>query len=166
MISMRMSVFLNRLRKEGRLKLDEPSDEITASYLKKSDDCLRSGKILLENDLYENSVSECYYSMYNALTALLSKTGIKCENHTGSIMMLSATFRRNDLSHSIDKAKKERIDKQYYVSSESNAVLTSRDAREMVRNAEEFILEIKLMIDRLKAEDIEEIRKRVEGLPD
>ena len=71
--------FLSKLKKDGKLESVEPSEEICSSYLKKADDCLKSAKILLKNDLYENSVSMTYYAMYNSLTALLFKIGIKCE---------------------------------------------------------------------------------------
>ncbi len=158
---MKKSSFLIRLKKEGKLKLAEPSEEICKSYIRKSDDCLRSGKILLENRLYENSVSECYYAMYNALTALLFRTGIKCENHSGSIILLDTVFRRKDLSEDIAKSKKERIDKQYYVSSGSGTKLTRENAVWMAKAAEEFMIEIKLMIDAMKSEDKGENRKRL-----
>jgi uncharacterized protein (UPF0332 family) len=158
MISMKKSSFLTRLKKEGKLKISDPSEEICKSYLRKADDCIRSGKVLLENGLYENSISECYYAMYNTLTALLFKAGIKCENHSGSIIILDIIFKRKDLSEAITKAKKERIDKQYYVT--STEVRPSHDnASDMAKAAEEFMLEMKLLMDRMKRSDIEDIRK-------
>jgi len=63
------SSFLSKLKRSKKLKLVEPSDEICKSYLKKADKCLLSAKILFENKLYENSVSESYYAMYNSLTS-------------------------------------------------------------------------------------------------
>lgn len=90
---MRKSNFLNKLSKEGKLELVEPSDEITDSYLEKAENCLKSAKILLQNDLYENSVSMAYYTMYESITALLFKVGIKCENHSASILLLKQLFK-------------------------------------------------------------------------
>jgi len=84
---MKKSSFLNRLKKEGKLTLVEPSEEICNSYLEKADNCLKSAKLLLQNNLYENSVSMSYYAMYNSLTSLFFKIGIKCENHSGSILI-------------------------------------------------------------------------------
>src|SRR3989338_649708 len=99
---------LDKLKKEGKLELVEPSEEICKSYIEKSDNCLKSAKLLLQHSLYENSVSMSYYAMYNALTALLFKTGIKCENHAGSIILLKKLFGRMDLFKIISFAKKER----------------------------------------------------------
>jgi len=89
---MKRQSFLNKLKEEGKLELVEPSDEICNSYLEKADNCLKSSKILLQNNLYENSISMSYYAMYNSLTALLFKAGIKCENHSASIFFIKKLF--------------------------------------------------------------------------
>jgi len=158
------STFLSKLKINKKLKLVEPSDEICTSYLKKADKCMLSAKILFENKLYENSVSESYYAMYNSLTALLFKTGIKCENHAGSIMLLELVFSRKDLSDKISESKKERIDKQYYVTSEEDFVLTRESSNEMLRTAEDFLLEIKLFIERMNISDTHKFRDKFSRL--
>jgi len=110
---MRRIKFLVKLVSEGRLESVEPSEKISISYLRKSESNLASAKILLENGHPEESVSLAYYSMYNALAALLFRIGIKCENHSASILLLKEVFRIDNSD--ISFAKKERIDKQYYV---------------------------------------------------
>ena len=89
---MKKANFLSELREKGKLELVEPSEEIKESYLRKADNCLKSAKILLENDLYENSIGEAYYAMYDCLLALLHKTGIKSENHSASVILLKRLF--------------------------------------------------------------------------
>ena len=98
--------FLNKLKKENKLELVEYSNEIRDSYLDKSDSCYKSAKILLENNLLENSIGLSYYSMYDALLSLLFGVGIKCENHSGSILMLKLLFEENELFEIISNAKK------------------------------------------------------------
>src|SRR3989344_6615258 len=120
---MRKLSFLSKLKKEGKLELVEPSEEICKSYIEKADNCLKSAKLLLQNSLYENSVSMSYYAMYNSLTALLFKIGMKCENHAGSIVLFKELLGRADLFKIISFAKEDRIDKQYYVTSEKNFIL-------------------------------------------
>src|SRR3989344_4349684 len=156
---MKRQNFLIKLSKEGKLALAEPSNEVCASYLEKSENCLLSAKILLQHKLYENSVSNSYYAMYNALSALLFKTGIKCENHSGSILMFKLLFRRHDLFKIISFAKKERIDKQYYVTSKENFVLTKESAQDMFAKAENFLVKTKLLISELRNEEIEKLRE-------
>ena len=84
---MKNNNFLIKLKGEGKLELVEISEEIFYAYQEKSKNCLSSAKILLTNNLYENSVTMSYYAMYNSLLSLLFKTGIKCENHTASILL-------------------------------------------------------------------------------
>jgi uncharacterized protein (UPF0332 family) len=146
---------LSELKKEGKLELVEPSEEICSSYLEKAERCLRSASILLDNMLYENSVSMSYYVMYNSLTALLFRIGIKCENHTGAIILFKRIFGRNDLYKLISFAKEERIDKQYYV----DFTLTKESAQDLLRKAEDFLVEIKLLINELRAEEIGKLRR-------
>ncbi len=131
--------FLNKLKKEEKLGLVEPSEDICSSYSKKSVNCLKSAKLLLKNNLYENSISMSYYAMYNLLLALLFRVGIKCENHGGSILLLKLLFEKNELYKQISDAKKERIDKQYYVTSEKDEI-TKEVAEELLNNAEDFVL--------------------------
>ncbi len=49
--------FLNKLEKEGKLGLIEPSEEIKQSYIKKSESNVISAKILLENNKLEEAVA-------------------------------------------------------------------------------------------------------------
>lgn len=151
--------FLNKLKEESKLKSVEPSEEICKSYLEKADDCFKSAKILSQNKLYENSISMSYYAMYNSLTALLFKVGIKCENHAASILLLKELFNKKELFKIISFAKEERIDKQYYVTSKDNVLLTKDSAEDMLKKAEEFIVQIKLFIKNLNVIKIEELRK-------
>jgi len=150
--------FLNKLKGEEKLKLVEPSEDICDSYSEKSANCLKSAKLLLQNNLYENSIGMSYYAMYNLLLALLLRAGIKCENHGGSILLLRLLFGNSELYKLISDAKKERIDKQYYVTTEKDEI-TKEAAGELLNNAEEFVLKMKLAIKNLNNDYIDEIRK-------
>jgi len=150
--------FLTKLKNERKLELVEPSGEICSSYTEKANNCLKSAKLLLQSNLFENSVSMSYFTMYNSSTALLFKVGIKCENHAGSILVFKKLFGRKDLFKIISFAKEERIDKQYYVTSEKNFVLTKESAEDMVVKAEDFLVKMKLIISEINNEEIENIR--------
>ncbi|PIN77044.1 DNA-binding protein, partial [Candidatus Woesearchaeota archaeon CG10_big_fil_rev_8_21_14_0_10_34_12] len=114
---MKETSFLRKLKKEGKIGLVEPSEEMRASYSIKAENCLKSAKILFQNQLYENSTSEAYYCIYNSLLSLLFKIGIKSENHSASIVLFKEIFDKPELTKIISWAKNERIDKQYYVES-------------------------------------------------
>jgi len=124
--------FLAKLKGEGKLKAVEPSEEVKEAYLTKSESNLSSAKLLLENDKLEESVYLAYYSMYNSLLALLFWVGIKSENHSASIILLRKVF---DIDNpDISFAKRERVDKQYYV----DFHVTKEDVEELIEKAEDF----------------------------
>jgi len=152
--------FLNKLKNEGKLELVEPSLDICESYLEKAGNSMKAAKILAQNNLYENSVSMSYYAMYNSLTALLFRVGIKSENHSASIIIFKELFGRIDLYKMISFAKKERIDKQYYV----DFTLTKESAEDLAKKAEDFLVKMKLIIKNLKNDDILRVRKEFSAL--
>ena len=158
-----MNQFLNKLKKEEKLELVEPSEDICDSYSEKSANCLKSAKLLLQNNLYENSIGMSYYAMYNLLLALLFRVGIKCENHGGSIILLKLLFEENDLYWLISDAKKERIDKQYYVTTEKDEI-TKEISDELLGSAEDFVWKVKVVIKNLNNDSIEELREKFESI--
>jgi uncharacterized protein (UPF0332 family) len=123
---------------------------------------LLSAKILNKNNLYENSVSESYYAMYNSLHALLFRYGIKCENHTLAIEFMDLLFGEKEIRDTVLKAKKERIDKQYYLTDEINEPLTEEISLEMIKNAEEVLNQIRILISEI--ENINEIKEKFEKI--
>lgn len=151
---MKKKEFLVKIINEGKLKLVKPSNEVCKAYLIKSKNSLKASKILLESKLYENSVSDAYYSMYYSLLALLFKCGIKSENHMASIFLLNDLFKKPELYNVISETKEERIEKQYYVEFE----LTKDDSETLIKQAEDFCIKIELFIDKIKENDINKIR--------
>jgi len=57
-------------------------------------------------------------------------------------------------------AKEERIDKQYYVTSKRNFILTKESAQDMLAKAENFLVHVKLIIKNLRMEEIGKIREK------
>lgn len=152
--------FLTKIKKEGKLELVEPSEEIKESYIQKSESNLTSAKILLDNDKLEESVGLAYYSMYNLLLALLFKVGIKSENHSASIILLKELFLLNNKD--ILDAKTERIDKQYYV----DFVISKADVEDTTKKAEIFNGELIDFISKLNNKDIINYRNNFISLLD
>jgi len=162
---MKELVFLNKLITERKIEKVEISNEISLSYLEKSNNSLKSSKLLLENGLYEDSISSSYYSMYNSLLSLLFKVGIKSENHTGSIILLKSLFDKEELYRLIWKAKKERIDKQYYITSEK-VEITKEIAEKMNYDSIEFTIQIKLLMQNLNTDKLNKMNDRYNEIID
>ena len=147
-----------RLHKEQALLLVDPSDAIRDAYLKKSESYLASAKLLLDNKRFEESVSMGYYSMYYSVLALFFATGIKCENHSAAIMILQSVFGIDNTA--IESAKRERIDKQYYVTSAP----VRDDVISLIRDAELFNTVLLDAIARLTNEKKESFRQKLKKL--
>jgi uncharacterized protein (UPF0332 family) len=156
---MKKLAFLKKLRKEGKLKFTKPSENMSKSYLEKAENCFKSAKILFKNSLYENSVSEAYYCIYNSLLSLLFRIGIKSENHSGSIIIFEELFNKDNLTKIAFWAKEERIDKQYYTESQQKSTINKDFSQSFISDAEDFLFELKQIIDDLSLKEIEEKRK-------
>lgn len=150
--------FLSKLKKENKLELVDPSEEIKESYIKKSESSLVSAKILFDNEKLEEAIALSYYSMYYMITALLFKTGIKCENHSGTITLMKELF---DLENSeMILAKSERIDKQYY----TDFHITKEQVKNSIKNAETFNGNMLEFISKLNNKDVLKYRERFKEL--
>ena len=112
------SNFLSKLKSEGKLELVEPSEQIFKSYNYKAKNYLGAAKVVQNAKYYESAISEAYYSMYNSVQSLLFICGIKCENHSAAAILLKKLFKLNNLFNIFSIAKEERIDKQYYVTTQ------------------------------------------------
>lgn len=150
--------FLNKLKKEGKIYLVHSSEEVKKSYFEKSESNLVSAKILLGNNLLEESVSLAYYSAYNLLLSLFYKAGIKSENHMASIILFNEVF---ELDNSfLIFAKKERIDKQYYIDFE----ITKEQTNDFIKKIEVFNQGLYNFISLLTNEKIKQYRNKFENL--
>jgi len=144
---------LTKLYHEGKIRIVDPSVQVQAAYRSKSESYLISAKILLENGRLEETVSMAYYSMYYMLLALLFKTGIQCENHSGAMILLEKLYGID--SSRIVAAKRDRVDKQYYVDFEITAV----DVTESIEEAEVFCAGLLDYMERLHQGDIVRLRR-------
>ena len=145
--------FLSKLKNEGKIKQVEASDEIKQAYLAKSKSSMGAAEILIGTGHLEEATSMIYYSMYYSTLALLFATGIKCENHTGCILLLKDLFRKNDLSQNLNSAKEERVDKQYY----TDYQVTKEEVDQFLASAQDFIMEIRQIIKDLSTEKKHEL---------
>ena len=151
-----MNKFLKTLINEKKIILIEYSENLVESYKEKSDNSLKSAEVLNSSTLYENSVSMSYYAMYNITLSLLYKLGIKCENHTGTILLLNDILLENELSQQLKTAKEERIDKQYYADYKA----TKQDSETQLNNAKIFVSKVKSNIINISNTDRESIKQR------
>ena len=157
---MKKSNFLNKLKAEKSLKLVEPSEEISQSYLIKSDKCIKVARLAFDAGIYENAISEAYYSIYNTVTSLFYKCGIKCENHSGAVILIKELFDFNDLHLIFSEFKKDRIDNQYYLPILDTEPITKEKCNERLKTAQEFNLKLRVCLGRITIQEINNIQHK------
>src|SRR4030043_1186715 len=99
--------------KDG-LKIVEPNERLSKSYLEQAkSSLLRAEKDLDDKDFLWTTVA-IYYAEYYALYSFLQRIGIKCENHTCSILIVTLLLGENK-TKTINEHKEKRINAQYYM---------------------------------------------------
>jgi|SRR3989344_3339013 len=161
---MKRSNFLVKLKEEESLKMVECSDEISESYLIKSDKCIQVAKLAYDAGIYENAVSEAYYSIYNTVMSLFFKCGIKCENHSGAVILLKEIFNLDELHNIFSEFKKDRIDNQYYIPILNAEPINKEKCNERIKTAQRFNAELTAHIGRISIQQISDIRKKFEEI--
>lgn len=157
---MTKSNFLHKLKAEESLTLVEPSEEISQSYLIKSEKCLQVAKLAYDAGIYENAISEAYYSIYDTVMSLFFKCGIKCENHSGAVILIKELFNLEELHLIFSDFKKDRIDNQYYIPVLNTEPINKEKCHEKIKIAQQFNLELRAYALRITNKEINTLRTR------
>jgi uncharacterized protein (UPF0332 family) len=140
--------------KEG-LRMVKPNERLSKSYLKQSkSSLLRAKKIFEDKDLLWTTVT-IYYAEYYALYSFLQKIGIKCENHSCSILAVGSLLGEDNIKI-INEHKDKRIDAQYYMKIDQENKVKS-----MLVEAQNFISNFDELVSNLSEEEIKEYRDKI-----
>jgi len=149
--------FLKLLKKQNKLELVEPSEEIKESYLRDSESYLFSAKTLFNIKKLKETTQLTYFSAYYSVLALLFRVGIKSETHTASLILLKEFF---GLDNSfISKLKIKRLE-TYYPDFE----IEKQNLKELIQNTEEFNANIFDFISKLNQEKIKIYRNKFQDV--
>lgn len=142
--------------KEG-LKIAEPNERLSKSYLENAkSSLLRAEKDLSDGDLLWATVT-IYYTEYYALYSFLQRIGIKCENHSCSILAVNFLL-GEDKVRTINEHKEKRIDAQYYMKIDKEDKV-----KEMLKEAKIFVSYFDELVLNLSNKEIEEYRNKLSG---
>jgi len=140
--------------KDG-LKIVEPNERLSKSYLEQSkSSLLRAEKDLNEKDYLWSTVA-IYYAEYYALYSFLQRIGIKCENHACSILTVSLLLGENK-TKTINEHKGKRIDAQYYIKVDQEDKI-----KMMLNEAKIFVGNFDNLISSINEEEVKDYRKIV-----
>lgn len=149
----------NRLRwcfklKDG-LRIVEPNERLSKSYLEQAkSSLLRAEKDFQEGDVLWATVA-LYYSEYYALYSFLQRIGLKCENHTCSILAVSFLL-GEEKTKIINEHKDKRIDAQYYIKIEQK-----NKVKLMLQEAKIFVSDFDELVSNLSEKDISLYRNKI-----
>jgi uncharacterized protein (UPF0332 family) len=140
--------------KDG-LKIVEPNERLSKSYLEQAkSSLLRAEKDLNDKDFLWATVA-IYYAEYYALYSFLQKIGVKCENHACSILVTSILL-GNDKTKTINEHKDKRIDAQYYMKVDQEAKI-----RAILQEAKTFVSDFDETNSRLTESEIKNYRETI-----
>lgn len=142
-------------QKDG-IKLIEPSDNLSLSYIKMSEDALGTMNRERKYNL-TFAISACYYSMYYSLYSVLMKLGVKCEIHSCTLefmkQLLSDSYTKENFKV-ISKAFDLRNIAQYYV----DKVIDTKESDMIMNKAPLFVNTSKDVLSKINENNIKLIR--------
>ena len=145
-------------QKDG-IKLIEPSDNLSLSYMQMADNAL--GTMNRERKYNITfAISACYYSMYYSLYSVLMKLGVKCEIHSCTLEFMKellAEFYSKEDFKTISKAFDLRNIAQYYV----DKVIDTKEADLIMSKAPLFVNTSKEILSRMNEGDVKKIRDSI-----
>jgi uncharacterized protein (UPF0332 family) len=146
------------LKQKRGIRITEPNQNLTKAYLKKAISALNTMTATLQIKEADWTATTAYYARYFALYALLMKIGIKSEIHECTInlaqILANHKILHQNIVNEITEAKQERIDTQYYVTTEQNL----KEIRKNAEKARKFVLEIEQSIENITPKQINTIR--------
>jgi len=137
------------------LKIVEPNERLSKSYLEQAkSSLLRAKKDLEDKDLLWGTVA-IYYAEYYALYSFLQRIGVKCENHSCSILAVGLLL-GVEKTKTIKEHKDKRSDAQYYMKvDQENKIKT------MLIEAKNFISNFDELVSDLSEKEIKEYRSKI-----
>ena len=140
--------------KDG-LKIAEPNERLSRSYLEQAkSSLLRAEKDLNDKDFLWATVA-IYYAGYYALYSFLQRIGIKCENHACSILAVGSILGEERVV-TINQHKNKRIDAQYYMKVDQEIKI-----KLMLQEAKFFVVGFDELVSNLSQKEMTEHRDKI-----
>ena len=121
----------------------EHKKEIEA-LLKISQQNLTDAKALLKSGGYRSAISRAYYMFLDLAKAALLTEGIIIKSHTGAVTNFAETFvKRGLIKGDYGRAFRRALEIRFEADYEALHEFTKEEAEEVIKEAEEFLEEVK-----------------------
>ncbi|WP_214041238.1 HEPN domain-containing protein [Methanoculleus sp.] len=148
-------IWCGRIR--SGIALTAPNETLASAYLKKAEEALETMQTITARDW---KITTAYYAMYFSLYAVLTRIGIRCENHSCTILLmerlLSDYFTPAETTL-VERARGARVDAQYYVSRE----VPDPFCEELIRAAPRFLVKCAGIVGAMNEKTIGILRERL-----
>lgn len=121
-----------------------------ADELSRAEECLREARLLQSSGLPYGAASRAYYAVFHGTRAVLFSVGLEPQSHRGAISMLGQHFVKtgklsSEMGRLVSRMQRDREDADYSTA----AVFGNAEAVEMVRDAERFLDQARLLVSHL-----------------
>lgn len=140
--------------KDG-LRIMEPSELLSKTYLEQAKASLLRAHKNAEKEDFLWATVVLYYAEYYALYAFLQRLGVKCENHTCSILAATLLL-QEEKTKTILEHKEKRIDAQYYLKTEQG-----EKVRKMLDERKAFVAMFDELILKLTSNEVNDYREKL-----
>ena len=123
-------------QQKNGIELISPNNNLCTAYLADADDSL----LAMDKNSGKWKAVTAYYACYNAVYALLMKTGIKCEIHDCTLELMQVFAFSKEQRAFLEKLKKERIQVQYYL--QAPAPLDTKQVKYFVVDCKKIAAEL------------------------
>ena len=124
--------------------MDEELRELSQYRLKQAERCIRSAKILADDEDYKGSANRSYYAIFHCMRSILALAGKDFSKHSA----VAAYFRKEYIKTGIfDTEMSDVIKEAFDVRSDSDYddyyMISREDVLEQIEHAETFLLKTK-----------------------
>lgn len=135
--------------------LIEPNENLAIAYLNKSEEAMDAMHSVPSRDW---KISAGYYSLYFSLYSVLTKIGIKSENHVCTIEIMQHLligFFSKEECEMLEKARRARVETQYYVTSDGPSAILDTMKKQVPR----FLVKCKTITGKLDEKQVHTLRE-------
>lgn len=129
--------------------MDESQIKLIGATLAKADKKLKTAKLLLKEQEYDDSASRAYYAAFHAAQAVLFSEGFEADSHYGLKMLFGLNFVKAgkievEYGKLLSNLKDDREEGDYDVVS----FIDRETAEKAVKEAEKFVARMKIYLEK------------------
>lgn len=125
-------------------------DDLIQYRLESAEEKLTAAKLLLDKELYKDSVGRSYYSIFSSMRAILALKQVDFSKHAGVISYFQREFIKTNI---FDKKYSKYIQQAFQIRNSCDYddffIVSRKDAEEQYKRAEEILKVVKEYIDTL-----------------